>query len=166
MELIKIIGGLFIIVSGTFIGIYASDRSKEKVSFFEQYMIFLTRVKTTVSYTLSDIKELLSVNASIPMVKPILRDTLILLEGGTALEEAWRGAVNIHVKDKEDKNLLYYFGDNFGKSNVSGELNNLELHGEFVKQRLERLKDELKTKQRLYRVIGMFCGVLTAVILI
>ena len=166
MELIKIVGGLLIIVSGTFIGIYASERLKEKVSFFEQYIIFLTHVRTTVSYTSANIKELLTVNTSVPLVRPVLRDTLILLERGISLEEAWRGAVDIHVKDKEDKKLICYFGDNFGRSDVSGELNKLDLHCEFVKQRLDRLREELKTKQRLYRVIGMFCGVLTAVILI
>lgn len=166
MEVIRILGGLLLVVSGTLCGLYASGSFQNRVRLLEQYLLFLRQTQTMIGYTAADIREVLSLPASLPLLRPVLNDCLHLMDGGCELESAWRGAVDLHVERPGDRELLYCFGDSFGTSNVSGELNKLSLHCELVEQRLLPLREELKTKRRLYRMIGMFSGVLTAVVLL
>ena len=49
---------------------------------------------------------------------------------------------------------------------ISGELSKLELHKVNASRRYDELSQELKTKSRLYRTVGTFCGVLTASLLL
>ena len=166
MELVKVMGGLLLVVCGTLGGLYASGSFQNRVNLLEQYLKFLRQAKSMIGYTAADIREVLSLPASLPLLRPVLEDCLHLLEGGCELGAAWRGGVDLHVQRQSDRELLYSFGDSFGTSDVSGELNKLSLHGELVEQQLSALREELKTKRRIYRIIGMFSGVLTAVILL
>ena len=166
MEIVKLFGGLLLVVCGTLAGLYASGKLRDRVKLLEQYAMFLNQAQSEIGYTASGIRELLTMPGTMPLLRPVFKDCLRLLNGGCQLENAWRTAVEVHIPDKNDRELLCYFGDHFGSSNISGELNKLSLHSELVWQRLDRLREEMKTKRRLYRVVGMFGGVVAAVLLI
>ncbi len=68
--------------------------------------------------------------------------------------------------NNDDRKLLLYFGAVFGTSDISGELAKISLQKENSQRRLGELKEDLKTKKRLYRTVGMFCGVLAAVVML
>ena len=163
--MIKLTGCLLIVVFTPAAGIFCSEKFRLRTVFYEQYLLFLTNAGTFISYTAASIGELLSMNISAPMIEPILKEAKHSLENGSEFSCAWRKAVDGNVSCKEDRELLYGFGDNFGTSDVEGELSKLGLHKELAERRLNELRDELKTKRKLYRVMGMFAGVLTAVVI-
>lgn len=163
--MIKLTGCLLIVVCTTAAGIFCSERFRLRVLFYEQYLLFLTNAGTFISYTASDIRELLDMDISAPMIEPVLREARRCLDNGFDISKAWRNAVDENVGCKEDRELLYGFGDNFGTSDIGGEISKLDLHKELAKRRLNSLRDELKAKSKLYRVVGMFAGVLTAVVI-
>lgn len=166
MELVKIAGGLLLVICGTLAGLYAAGKFKDRVRLYEQYLIFLNQVKTALGYTAPDVRELLEMESDVPLLSPVIHDTAALLDDGCNFSDAWQSAVELHVRDRSDRELLRRFGESFGTSNVSGEIGKLSLLMELVRERLDAMKEELKTKRRLYRIVGMFGGVLSAVLLI
>ncbi len=166
MELFKLAGGLFIIISGTLIGLYASSKIRTRAELMEQYLIFLNRTHAAISYTGTGVKELLKPEGSLPLISPVLRRAHKELLSGSPIERAWRTAVDENIPCIDDRKLMYSFGDNFGTGNIEGELCKLELHIKLAEQRLEDIRSELKTKQRLYRIVGMSGGIMTAAVLI
>lgn len=166
MELVKITGGIMLVVCGALAGLYAAGRFRDRVKLCEQYLIFLNRAKTALGYTAPGVRELLEPDIDAPQLSPVMRDAAELMDDGMEFRDAWISAVGINVQDSSDRELICRFGESFGTSNISGELNKLSLHMELVKEHLDMMKEELKTKRKLYRIVGMFGGVLTAVLLL
>ena len=81
------------------------------------------------------------------------------------MEKAVDGNMKKLHLEKSDKELLEYFGNTFGVSDREGELSKIKLHEELIRERWENLKNEMYAKCRVYRIVGMFCGVMTAVLI-
>lgn len=166
MFIIKLLGGALVAVCGTLTGVYLGEKLKTRTLFLEQYIRFLTIAQTMIGYTASNIRTVLGDTKDLPLIKPITENALLGLDSGKSFEEAWKEAVNKTVHNSEDKKMLFYFGAVFGTSDIDGELAKLGMQKESCRRRLDELKDELKTKKRLYRTLGAFCGVLVAVVLL
>ena len=167
--MLKFVGGIFVVVCGTLGGIYFSLRLKRKAEFLEQYIMFLTQVQTMISYVGMSVREILKGIKNIPLAEPILIDTEKYMDNGEAIETAWKKAVDENMKrlhfEKADTEMIEYFGNAFGVSDREGELSKIKLHEEIVRERWEKLKSEMYSKCRVYRIVGMFCGVMTAVMI-
>lgn len=170
MIFIKFCGAVIIVVSGTLCGIYAAKSVENRVKFLEQYVMFLTQVKTMICYGAISVSEILkSVNA-VPLVSPLLDECGISMSDGMSFEAAWHKAVNKEYKKKlftaEDKMLLCSFGETFGNSDADGETTKTELHIALVSERLNKIREEHLSKNKLYRIVGMFSGIAIALIII
>ena len=167
--MLKFIGGAFIVICGTLGGIYFSLRSRRKAEFLEQYIMFLTQVQTMISYGGMSFGEILKNIKNVPLAEGILSDTEGYMNDGEAIETAWKKAVEKNMKElhfeKSDTEMIEYFGNTFGVSDREGELSKIKLHEELVRERWNILKNEMLSKCRVYRIVGMFCGVLTAVLI-
>ena len=156
-------------ICGTFGGIYFSLRLRRKGEFLEQYIMFLTQVQTMILYGGMSVREIFRDVKNIPLAEGILRDTEVYMNDGEAIETAWKKAVDVNMKklyfEKSDIEMIEYFGNTFGVSDREGELSKIKLHEELVKERWNILKNEMLSKCRVYRIVGMFCGVLTAVLI-
>lgn len=169
MMLIKFSGAVIVVISSTLCGIYASRLVENRVKFMEQYIMFLTQAKTMINYNAVSVTEILSSVNSIPLVKPLLDKCLDGLSEGISLEKSWHRAVNSVYARKlfteSDKMLLYSFGDTFGSSDIDGEVTKTELHIALVSERLDNIRQEFASKCKLYRILGMFCGMMIALII-
>ena len=167
--MLKFVGGAFIVICGTLGGIYFSLRSRRKAEFLEQYIMFLTQVQTMISYGGMSFGEILKNIKNVPLAEGILSDTEGYMNDGEAIETAWKKAVEKNMKElhfeKSDTEMIEYFGNTFGVSDREGELSKIKLHEELVRERWNILKNEMLSKCRVYRIVGMFCGVLTAVLI-
>lgn len=167
--MLKFIGGALIVICGTFSGIYCSAGLKRKAEFWEQYLIFLTQAQTMIGYGAMSVREILSGVKGVTLVQPVLKETSDSLDKGVSMERAWRTAVERYMKalhfGRTDRELVYFFGEAFGITDIQGELAKIGLHAELAKERANLLKEELAAKSRIYRITGMFAGVLTAVML-
>lgn len=169
MEFLKFCGGITVIASGAFCGIYASKMLENRVCFLEQYIMFLTQTKTMISYNAVSVENIFSSVGSVPVLQPMLGKCLKMLSDGYTLQEAWYGAVNSAYVKKlctaSDRTLILSFGDTFGSSNVDGEVTKTELHTALVTERLEKARQELYSKRKIYRTVGMFCGMMIVFVL-
>ena len=167
--MLKFVGGAFIVICGTLGGIYFSLRLRRKGEFLEQYIMFLTQVQTMILYGGMSVREIFRDIKNIPLAEGILSDTEGYMNDGEAIETAWKKAVEKNMKElhfeKSDTEMIEYFGNTFGVSDREGELSKIKLHEELVRERWNILKNEMLSKCRVYRIVGMFCGVLTAVLI-
>ena len=67
--------------------------------------------------------------------------------------------------DKSDIETVYFFGKSFGVTDKNGELAKIELHSQMIRERLDMLKNDIISKTKIYRILGMFGGVLAAVMI-
>ena len=169
MEFLKFCGSIIVVISGTLCGLYASKVLKNRVNFLEQYIMFLTQAKTMISYNAMSATEILSSVGSVPIVSPMLDECIKYLSDGFSFSDSWHKAVNSAYEKKlftsSDKPLIYSFGDTFGISDIDGEVTKTELHTALVSERLEKARQEFSSKCKIYRIVGMFCGVVIVLIL-
>lgn len=169
MDFLKFFGGTAVIISGTLCGLYASKVLKNRVRFLEQYIMFLTQTKTMISYNAMSAAEILSSVGSVPLVLPMLNECTKHLSDGCTFQDSWHRAVNSAYEKKlfalSDKPLLYSFGDTFGISDIDGEVTKTELHTALVSERLEKARQDFSSKCKIYRIVGMFCGIIIVLIL-
>ena len=167
--MLKFVGGVFVVICGTLGGIYFSLRLRRKAEFLEQYLMFLKQVQTMISYGGMSVGEILKEIKNIPLAEPVLSDTEKYMNEGEAIESAWKKAVEGNMKklhfEKPDMEMIEYFGNTFGVSDREGELSKIKLHEELIRERRDILKSEMYAKCRVYRIVGMFCGVMTAVLI-
>ena len=169
VEFLKFFGGVTVIVSGTLCGLYASRVLKNRVSFLEQYIMFLTQTKTMISYNAISAVEILSSVGSVPLVSPMLEECIKNLSNGCSFEDSWHKAVNSAYEKKlftaSDKPLIYSFGDTFGISDIDGEVTKTELHTALVSERLEKARQDFSSKCKIYRIVGMFSGIVIVLLI-
>ena len=165
--MLKYIGGVLIVICGTLGGIYASLRLKRKAEFLEQYLIFLNRVGTMIEYGQMSVRDIFGELKNISVIEPVLSDTERFLDEGDDFENAWRKSVDKNMKefDKSDIETVYFFGKSFGVTDKNGELAKIELHSQMIRERLDMLKNDIISKTKIYRILGMFGGVLAAVMI-
>ena len=165
--MLKYIGGILIIICGTLGGIYFSLRLKKKSEFLEQYLIFLNRVRTMIEYGNMSVRDIFVELKNISVIEPILTDTEKFLDDGENFENAWKMSVDKNMKefDKSDIEMIYFFGKSFGVTDKNGEISKIDLHSQMIKERLDMMKNEISSKTKIYRILGMFGGVLAAVMI-
>ena len=165
--MLKFVGGIFIVVCGTLGGIYFSLRLKKKSEFLEQYLIFLNRVRTMIEYGNMSVRDIFGELKNISVIEPVLTDTEKFLDDGENFENAWKMSVDKNMKefDKSDIEMIYFFGKSFGVTDKNGEISKIDLHSQMIKERLDTLKNDMASKTRIYRILGMFGGVLAAVMI-
>lgn len=165
--MLKYIGGILIIICGTLGGIYFSLRLKKKSEFLEQYLIFLNRVRTMIEYGNMSVRDIFGELKNISVIEPVLTDTEKFLDDGENFENAWKMSVDKNMKefDKSDIEMIYFFGKSFGVTDKNGEISKIDLHSQMIKERLDMMKNEISSKTKIYRILGMFGGVLAAVMI-
>lgn len=167
---IKFLGAVIIVASGTMCGIYASKSIEKKVKFLEQYIIFLTQTKTMISYNAVSIIEIFSKINSVPLIKPLLELCIENISKNMSFETAWHKAVNKMYERKffsvSEKSLMYSFGETFGSGGIDEEITKTELHLSLMNERLNIARNEFLSKNKLYRIVGMFSGIMIALIII
>ena len=169
MTAARMTGGIMLIVCGALAGLYASKRLKRRADFLTQYLVFLTRAETMISYCSLEISRIAADPGDAPLLGTMLSVCLSELDSGRELSAAWcagvRAAENEGLLRGGDVSLVMSFCDGFGSAGTDEEIARLRLHRELVRQRLEVLNEEAAKRQKLYRVVGTFCGAMAAAIM-
>ncbi len=165
-EIMRLTGGLLIVLCGALAGILKCRSFRQRTELMGEYLRFLTQVKAVIGYTAESAGSILSGMRGMELLAPVLEGTLELMKSGSSFENAWCSAVKSSVLNRDDRQLMYSFGHAFGTDNVQGELSKLALHMQNAETHYSGLRAELKTKSRVYRTVGVFCGVMAAAVLL
>ncbi len=168
--LLKFIGGILIIISCTAGGMSVSGRISRRTKAVEQYLSLLIQAENMISYCRFDIREILSSLCDIPLLEGMVQNCLDSMDRGNDFESSWTDAVVMLQKDgilkAEDKELIGAFGSGFGLSGAYEEISRIRLCRSRTEQVLERMIPETASMKKICRLVGSFCGVMIAAILV
>ena len=149
MMVLKSIGAVLIILTGTFCGLKLSRKltlRKNKLKGFYLYFQEISdRIKTG--------EELISIYES------KTAKNLIKREGFKV--SLWEEGLNM-----EDKKLLTEFFSFLGMGDTNSQVSRCQIYREFVNKRLEEAEKEVREKSKLYTSLGVSFGLFIVILLI
>ena len=164
----KIIGMLAIIISTSMIGISCSEKLKKRagelglVCHMLEEMAILIRYKALTVYELIDNLKSNTMVCSLPFLSEFKSDVRL------PFKSSWENNIdniNTFMNDGDVK-LLKTLGSTLGTSDIDGQLQSLEV----FKADFNRLEKEAiaayEKKSKLYRSLGLLCGMFVSIMLI
>ena len=162
---IKLTGCLLIAAAGFFTGCILTQRLKNRRDFYDKFCVFISLLQTQIRYNSADIFSLVISSARGSGLE--LFDTP---KTDVPFTVFWVNSLNTMPKkyglNNSDKELLSEFGSALGTTDIEGQLKHLGLYGEIFQNRLSECENELKDKSRIYRALGLFGGISTAIIIL
>ena len=166
---IKIIIYAFIFLSCSLIGILISKKYINRVNELKEFKNALNIFKTKIRYTYEPIPEIFAeisenVNSNISNVFKQASLKMDILAAG----EAWNLALkidNLNIND-EDRNILKNLSKLLGKTDLQGQLNQIEMTSDFLDEQIKKAEKEKDKNEKMYRTLGMILGLTIVIILL
>lgn len=163
--LVKIFGCVLIALTGLGVGCIFTKRLSQRLDFMSKLRVFISLLQTQIRYNSSDIYSLVISSAKSSDLPLFSQDDII-----EPFSEFWKaGIINNQKKfglNNSDLELLFEFGSGLGATDIEGQLSHLELYQSIFQKRLQECQSEFKDKSKIYRALGLFGGISTALIIL
>lgn len=169
MFILKSVILISIFGTSSFIGILLSKKYINRVKNLKEMKVILNQFETKIKYTYDTIPEIfkeLSKNANKEVSNIFLEasNKMKSKEAGQAWKEAIESS-NIEL-NKEDKNILKGLSKLLGKTNLEGQISEIELTNTFLDKQIEIAEKEKTKNEKLYKTLGICVGLAIVIILI
>ena len=172
MIFIKYIFLFFVFIIAACIGNLISKKYRSRVdelkSFKEAFNILESKIKFTYE-PLGDIFEEISNLFYKNSINSIFIDTKNNMNK-LGLKKSWDNAINSNRKNlslnNEDVNIIKSLGTMLGKTDVEGQLNEINLSMSFLDTQIAIAEEECKKNEKMYRTLGTIFGLAIIIILI
>ena len=165
---VKILFYSFIFLVCLILGLLNSQKYVYRVEELQEFKNALNMFKTKIKFTyepIPDIFEQISknTNSNISNVFGVASDKMKVLDAG----EAWNLALNmeeLNIND-EDRLALSNLSKLLGKTDVTGQLNHIELTTDFLEGQIKKAEQQRDKSEKMYRTLGMLIGMAIVIIL-
>lgn len=153
---------------GAIAGLYFSKRLKEREQIIAASILLIKELSVQIRYTNSQIGEILKNASQNEAYKKLLfvADCFDIGEKGD-FHTIWSDGVKkqpyLMARDKE---LLLSLGDKLGSTDLEGQLSFLEMSEEIFRQRQQQAVEDYKNKGKVYRSVGLLCGLAVGIIVL
>ena len=169
MFVLKTIILLIIFCTSSLIGIAISKKYSNRVKNLKEIKSALNIFETKIKYTYESIPEIFK-EISQGTYKSVSE---VFLNASNKMKElsagqAWSEAIddsNIEIT-KEDKSILKGMSKLLGKTNVEGQISEINLTGKFLDKQIEIAQQEKDKNEKLYKTLGMTIGLAIVILLI
>lgn len=169
MILVKIIIYSFIFLSCSLIGILISKKYVNRVNELKEFKNALNMIKTKIRYTYAPLPEIFAeisenVDTNISNVFKNAAEKMNICTAG----EAWDLALKIEDLNinNEDRNALRNLSKLLGKTDLEGQLNQIEMTSDFLDKQIRTAENQRDKSEKMYRTLGMIMGLAIVIILI
>ena len=169
MLIIKIIIYTFIFLLSSLIGVLISRKYVSRVDELKEFKNALNLFKTKIRYTYEPLPDIFSeisnsTNSNISNVFRVASNKMNVLPAGVA----WNIALDLDKLNinEEDKSISNKLGNLLGKTDISGQLNQIELTTDFLDEQISKAEKEKEKSEKLYKTLGMIIGLAIVIILI
>ena len=156
------------VLFGAATGIWFSKRLKERERFMSSVILLIKELTVQIKYTNSEIGFMLK-NAS----QNEAYQNLLFVTSCTNISENgdfhrfWNDGVKKQpYLTPTDRELLFVLGDRLGGTDLDGQLSFLELSCEMLKKQQQEAAENYRKKGRMYRSIGLLCGLAVGIIVL
>lgn len=166
---IRIIIYSAIFLTSSIIGIVKSRKYADRVKELMEFKNALNIFKSKINFTYEPIPEIfdqISENMS-SNIGGIFKAASYNMHFKSA-GEAWNSAIETDILNlnNEDKNILKTLGKLLGKTDIKGQVNQIELTSSFLDNQIKKAELERQKNEKLYRSLGMILGLGIVIILI
>ena len=169
----KITGSLIVILSCTFLGYILSTDCRKRPQQLRELQSMLQMFENQISY-LSDV----ITEAFIRIGKVCRSETGIFFtvtaemlneSRNLTASQAWEYAVTQNIKrtalNREDEEILITFGKMLGCTDIDGQLKNIRLALEQLKQQEAKAEASRNKNEKMYRSLGVLGGIAVVIVL-
>lgn len=169
MLIVKILIYSFIFLSCSLIGILISKKYSNRVNELKEFKNALNIFKTKIRYTYEPIPEIFSdisenVSSNVSSVFKTAAEKMEFCAAG----EAWNLALkldNLNIDD-EDRNALNNLSKLLGKTDLEGQLSQIEMTSDFLDKQIRKAENQKEKSERMYRTLGMIMGMAIVIMVI
>ena len=164
---IKIVIYTFIFLSCSLIGILISKKYTNRVNELKEFKNALNIFKTKIRYTYEPIPDIFmqiseNINSNIGNVFSPAANKMNVLAAG----EAWNIALKMEELsiNQEDRNALENLSKLLGKTDLQGQLNQIEMTEDFLNEQIRKAEQEKNKNEKMYRTLGAIIGMVIVII--
>ena len=157
-----------ILVSSTLIGKFLSNKYIYRLEELEDIKNSLNILKTKIKFTYEPIPEVFgeiaeNVNSNISRLFLLAKQNMEKMSAGKAFEEAVDN-FTCNLKS-EDKKVIKMLSKLLGRTDVEGQISQIEITEEFLENQIKEAEEEKKKNERLYTRLGTVIGLTIVIIL-
>lgn len=160
---------LGILGSSSYIGFLISDKYKKRVKDLKEIKKGLHIFETKIRYTVEPIPDIfLEISHHLENnIGQVFKNASVQMQKHHA-KDAWVEAVESSKTNmtKEDKEILKGLGKLLGKTDVEGQMSQIDLTSSFMDTQIEKAEKELTKNEKLYKTLGVVSGLALVIILI
>lgn len=169
MQMMKMILLLLLFSASSFVGILFSNKYKARVKELKELKNGLNMFKTKIRFTYEPIPELFreiapSLTKSIGDIFESASDKMKSKTAGQAWVEAIEES-NTNLT-KEDISIAKGLNKLLGKTDIDGQVSQIELTNNFLDTQIEKAEKERVKNEKLYKTLGTVVGLAMVIILI
>lgn len=171
MIVIKFIILTAILTGSTSIGFLMSKRYKNRVIELREFKTAIHTLEAKIKFTYEPIPEIfkqISENLQNNISRIFERASNYIGEYTT--KQAWNKAIEeikpILSLNSEDIKIMQDLGNLLGKTDVSGQISEIEITSSFIETQIIKAEEERKKNEKMYRNLGTIVGLAIVIILI
>lgn len=153
----------------TAIGISISDRYKNRVNDLKNIRNILNILETKIKFTYEPLPQIFEeisneFTGEVSRIFQTAKEKMLELSAG----EAWHFAIensNTNMNE-EDLNILNGLEKLLGKTDIDGQLSEINLIKEFIDVQIKKAEEEQIKNAKLYKNLGIMIGMIIVIILI
>lgn len=172
MEYIRYFFLILILGSSTSIGFLLSNRYINRVEELKSISKLINILQNKIKFTRKPLKDIFSDLSKIEDNENINSIFFKVSQNldNQKMNETWNNIVeeekrNLSLKD-EDINLLKTLGSILGKSDVDGQMSEINLFIELLKVQIQKAEKEREKNSKMYKSLGTIIGLAIVIILI
>lgn len=167
MLILKYLILIIILISSSYMGLLKSKIFEDRVKELNKFQNALLMFKSKIEFTYEPIKNIFE-----EISKTLYKDeNNIFLEAINIeknITETWNNAVDNYKCNfnNEDKEIIKMFGKLLGKTDINGQVNEIELTMKLIEKQIEKAEEEKSRNSKLYKTMGVVLGMGICIILI
>ena len=168
--MLKIMGLMMIVLTGSLSGIYFSQKLSEKLQFLEECIEFMMIVETEIRYTRLYIPEIICKYEGEKSFRLCLKICLDYIKSGLELPSAWTKAFlskkYAPLINDEQRRIIIDFGCGLGTNDIDGQTAHCRYYQELIKPQVKSAFEDKRVKSRLYVILGTCLGIAVELLLL
>ena len=160
--------GLIIIVSA-YIGFYKSKKFFYRVKALKDFKSALNIFRSKIEFTYEPIGDIFNeISKVIYLGEDNIFKNFNKIESREDTNIAWNKTVEESCFEftNEDKEVLKLLGKMLGKTDKTGQISQIDLVDNFLDKQILEAEEEKNKNEKLYRTLGIVCGLVIAIILV
>lgn len=171
MYVLKFLLLIMIFCTSTIIGILISRKYSNRVQILKDLKNALNMFEVKINFSCETIPEIfMEISKKMNgVVKKIFEDAVNNMNQKNMMAgEAWEKSIegNEECLKKEDINCIKTLGKMLGKTDIEGQISQIELVSNFLDKQINDASEEKNKNEKMYQKLGAIVGLIIAVVLI